>query len=236
MGSPDAIQKKHASTPHYVGHRDRVRQKFLTRLGEEFAEYELLELLLFSATPRGDTKPLAKTLLSVFGNLKGVLEAQPMDLQAIPGIGTVGLSLIKVIQTIMARTLHTDMIEKPLLDGWRQVVAYCSVKMSHLQKEQLRILFLDSKNQLIQDDVQQEGTVDQAPLYIREIIQRALNLGASGLIVVHNHPSGDPTPSQADIMITHKLNAATELLNIRVLDHLIIGKGRHVSLKAQGLF
>ncbi|MDC0345006.1 DNA repair protein RadC [Alphaproteobacteria bacterium] len=151
------------------------------------------------------------------------------------GVGETTVCLLKICQHVSIQRLKAPIMQKPLLDGWDQVATYCKAQMSHLQKEQLRTLFVDHKNQLLHDEVHREGTVDQAPLYIREILQRALDLGATGLILVHNHPTGDPTPSAADIAVTRNIQEAAKHLNIRVLDHLIIGKGRHISLKAQGM-
>ena len=220
---------------HYLGHRLRLRKKFLETGGNGVVDYELLELLLFGAIPRSDTKPLAKRLVCAFGSLRETLEASPEELLKISGMGEATTVMIKLCYRLGTELLKDKISDASILNGWRQVVDYCQAKMSHLKKEQIRILFLNHKNYLIQDEVHQEGTIDHATIYTREVVKRALALGASNLILVHNHPTGDPTPSQADILITRKIKAAIEVLDIHLLDHLIIGRGRYVSLRARGV-
>ncbi|MEM1140427.1 MAG: DNA repair protein RadC [Pseudomonadota bacterium] len=221
--------------PHYAGHRDRLRARF-TKSGESaLADYELLELLLFRAIPRRDVKPLAKALLEQFGSFSAVLSASPERLTEVPGIGeTVALDL-KIVQAAGLRLLQDEVLDRPALSSWRQLVEYCRASMMHQPTEQFRILFLDRKNVLIADEVQQTGTVDHTPVYPREVVKRALELSASALILVHNHPSGDPTPSEADITMTGQIVTAAEALGVIVHDHVIVGRQGHVSFKALGL-
>lgn len=221
--------------PHYHGHRARLRAKFDQAQGLGLADYELLELLLFQAIPRGDTKPLAKSLLQKFGSMASLLQADPALIQEVPGAGPAVVHTLKLMQAVMVKALQQDMMDKPILSSWKSVLDYCKATMAYDQKEALRLLFLDRKNQIIADEVQQTGTIDHAPIYPREVVKRALDLGASAIILVHNHPSGDPTPSVADIEMTHKVQEAARPLSIQVHDHLIIGKGSHTSLKSMGL-
>lgn len=202
---------------------------------EAVADYELLELILFAAFPRGDVKPLAKALLKKFKTFSGVIKASEIELLRFKGMGKAGVASLKVVES----SAHKLLLEKaqvgPLQSTLPQVIEYCKVAMGSLKNEQLRLLFLDKRHQIITDEVQQEGTVDHTPVYTREVIKRALELGASGLIIVHNHPSGDPTPSQADIKATKDIQSAAEKLSIQVHDHIIIGKDNHVSFRAKGL-
>lgn len=217
------------------GHRTRLRERFSQAQGIGLAEYELLELLLFLALPRGDVKPLAKSLLKRFGSLAALLNAEKGLILEIPGVGLGVLHVIQLVQTIMGKVLQQEMMKKPILASCQSVLDYCHATMAHDQREAVRLLFLDRKNQVIADEIQQTGTIDHAPLYPREVVKRALDLGASALIIVHNHPSGDPTPSRGDIDVTLKVQQAAASLGIEVYDHLIIGKGRHSSLKSMGL-
>jgi DNA repair protein RadC len=221
--------------PHYHGHRARLRGRFEQAKGKGIAEYELLELLLFLAIPRGDTKPLAKTLLQKFGSLAALSKAEEGLILETPGVGAAVLHVIQLIQALISKILQQEMMDKPLLASWQNVLDYCQATMAYDQRETVRLLFLDRKNKIIADELQQTGTVDHAPLYPREVVKRALDLGASALIIVHNHPSGDPTPSRGDIEMTLKVQEAARHLDIEVHDHLIIGKGRHSSLKSMGL-
>ncbi len=224
-----AIQK------HQIGHRSRLRERFLLGKLESVAEYELLEMILFSAFPRGDVKPLAKSLLKKFKSFSGVINASESELSQIKGMGTAAIASIKVIQS-SSQILLKHKAEKGLQQSTlQQVIDYCKVTMENLRIEQLRLLFLDKKNQLILEEVQQEGTVDHTPIYTREVIKRALEVGASGIIIVHNHPSGDPTPSQSDIVATRDIKSASEKLDIKILDHIIIGKGAYISFRHKGL-
>lgn len=221
--------------PHYHGHRARLRGRFERAQGKGVVEYELLELLLFLAIPRGDTKPLAKTLLQKFGSLAALSKAEEGLILETPGVGVAVLHVIQLMQAVISKILQQEMMDKPILGSWQSVLDYCQATMAYDQRETVRLLFLDRKNKIIADEVQQTGTVDHAPLYPREVVKRALDLGASALIIVHNHPSGDPTPSRGDIEMTLKVQEAARHLDIEVHDHLIIGKGRHSSLKSMGL-
>ena len=221
--------------PHYAGHRDRLRQRFLLAGPESLADYELLELLLFAAIPRRDVKPLAKKLLAQFGSFGAVLAADPVQLERRGGLGPGAVTTLKAVSAAAIRMLREDIAERPILSSWDRLLNYLQVAMKYEKAEQFRLLFLDRKNALIADEVQQRGTVDHAPVYPREVVRRALDLHASALILVHNHPSGDPAPSKADIDITKKLVNAAAAVNLIVHDHLIIGRSGHTSFKTLGL-
>jgi DNA repair protein RadC len=218
--------------PHYHGHRERLRERFRKGGSEALAEYELLELILFRAMPRRDVKPLAKALIARFGDFAGVVSARPERLQEIDGLGDAAITELKVIEAAARRLAKAAIEKKPSLSSFTAVIDYCRTAMAHLDREEFRILFLDKKNHLIADEVQGKGTVDHAPVYPREIMRRALELSACAIILVHNHPSGDPEPSTDDIYLTHQIIAVGKPLNIAVHDHLIIGKHGHVSMKS----
>ena len=220
---------------HYHGHRQRLKQRFQSAGAESCADYELLELFLFLLLPRADVKPIAKDLLNRFGNFEALLEADEKLIQEIKGVGPTISHALKVHQALLQRQLKQAIIRRPVLANWQQVLDYCQAHMSYNMREQLRLLFLDKKNQLIAAEVQQIGTVDHTPAYPREIVKRALDLGASGIIMVHNHPTGDATPSRADIDLTRHVHQAALSLGVHLYDHLIIGKGTHVSLRSLGL-
>lgn len=221
---------------HHHGHRDRLRTRFREQGDAALADYEVLELLLFRLIPRRDTKPIAKALLARFGTLAGVFGAPQHLLQEVKGVGeSVALDL-KLIATAAQRILKSELRNKQVLSSWSAVVDYCHAAMAHETQEQFRILFLDKRNVLIADEVQQRGTIDHTPVYPREVIKRALELSATALILVHNHPSGDPTPSRADIEMTKLIADAAKPLGITIHDHLIIGKDGHVSMKGLRLF
>ena len=222
-------------SPHYHDHRKRLRTRFLSDFGESMADYELLELLLCAAIPRRDVKPLAKTLLSRFGSLAGVLSANRAELQDIPQIGEGAVVLVKLTRAIALRQLRTRTEKAHILSSWQAVVDYCRAAMMHEKTEQLRILFLNNRNRLLADEVQQTGTVNHTPIYPREVAKRALELGATALILVHNHPSGDPTPSKDDIQTTRLIKEALSHLDITLHDHILIAGAETVSLKSQGL-
>jgi DNA repair protein RadC len=221
--------------PHYLGHRQRLRERFLAGGPEAVADYELLELLLFQAKPRGDVKPLAKALLARFGSFAAVLAAPPRNLAEIEGVGEASVVALKTVQAAALRMTRQELIDRPVINSWKKLVEYCHAAMAHEKVEQFRLLFLDGKNALIADEVQQTGTVNHTPVYTREVVKRALELGASALVMVHNHPSGDPTPSKDDIAMTKEVAAAAEKLGIALHDHLIIGRKGHSSLKSMGL-
>jgi DNA repair protein RadC len=198
-------------------------------------DYEMLELVLFAAVPRRDTKPLAKALIARFGSFAEVIAAKPARLLEIPGVGDAVVSQLKIVEAAAQRLAKGKVIGRPALSSWAALLDYCMAAMARSQNEEFRMLFLDRKNVLVADEVQSKGTVDHAPVYPREILRRALEHGASALILVHNHPSGDPTPSRADIDMTREIAAAAKALKIAVHDHLVIGRGGHASFKALGL-
>ncbi|WP_075289007.1 RadC family protein [Pararhizobium arenae] len=226
-----ALAASSGETAHYHGHRERLRNRFRDNGDNSLADYEILELLLFRLIPRRDTKPIAKALLERFGTLAGVLGAPPVLLQEVKGIGEAVALDLKLIAAVAHRTLKSELRGKQVLASWSSVIEYCHAAMAHETREQFRILFLDKRNALIVDEVQQTGTVDHTPVYPREVVKRALELSATALILVHNHPSGDPTPSRADIEMTKTIIDTAKPLGITVHDHIIIGRDGHVSLK-----
>ncbi len=219
----------------HAGHRERLRDRFLNAGPDSLADYELLELILFSALPRVDTKPMAKALLERFGSFAAVISADPRRLEEIKGLGRAGVVCLKAVQAAALAFMRDDIMDQPILSSWDKLLRYCKASMGHSTTEQFRILFLNNKNALIADEVQQRGTVNHTPVYPREVIKRALELGATAIIMVHNHPSGDPTPSQGDIAMTREVVEAAGKLHIAVHDHLIIGRNSHASFKALGL-
>lgn len=222
-------------TPHYHGHRERLRRRVLDRGVESLSDLEVLEYLLFSARPRGDTKPLAKTLIKRFGNLATVLNASREELATVASLGEASIAALKIVPEAARRLALEEASERPVIASWDKLLAYCRIAMGREKVEQFRLLFLDKKNRLIADELQQRGTVDHTPVYPREVIKRALELGASALILVHNHPSGDTTPSQADIEMTREVQEAAAKLGISVHDHIVISKSGHNSFKSLGL-
>ena len=230
---PDTTEKP--ASPH-AGHRDRLRARFMEAGPAALADYELLELLLFRSIPRRDTKPLAKALIARFGSFGAVLGADPKRLMEVEGVKQAVATDLKIAAAAAQRMLKDEIAAREVLSSWNAVLDYCRAAMAHETREQFRILFLDKKNALIADEVQQTGTVDHTPVYPREVMRRALELSATALILVHNHPSGDPAPSRADIEMTHKIAESAKTLNIAVHDHVIIGKTGHASLKGLGLF
>lgn len=221
--------------PHYHGHRDRLRQRFLTAGAEALQDHELLELLLFQAIPRRDVKPLAKQLLAGFGSFWGVVTATPDQLRRAAPLTDASIAALTVVGAAALRMARQQLINRPVIAHWQALLDYCQGAMGLQPVEQLRILFLDKKNQLIADEVQQRGTVDHTPVYPREVVRRALDLGALAVILVHNHPSGDPTPSRDDITMTREIAKALAGVEIRLHDHLVIGCGKHASFKSLGL-
>ena len=219
------------------GHRERLRRHFLKNLRGEIRmrDYELLELLLFGAYPRRDVQQLARDLIETFGSLSGVLAAEPAALLKVKDVGEAAVSLIKVAEALGIELAREGAVSGELLNNYDAVIGYCRARMGRRPAEEFRILFLDSRNRLLRDERQTTGTVNHAPAYPREICKRALEVGAAALILVHNHPSGDPTPSRADIEITRRIEAAAELLGISVHDHLIVTRGETLSFKAKGL-
>lgn len=218
--------------PHYLGHRERVRERFQRVGGDAFTDAELLEILLHTVIPRRDTKELAKSLLSRFGSFSGVLSAPPERLREFAGLGEVTINGLKVVQAVAQRYARDRIVpDMPILASWSALIDYCRSRMAFEDVEQFRILFLDKKNRLIADEVQQTGTVDHTPVYPREVIKRSLELSATAIILVHNHPSGDPAPSTADVQMTRAIADIAKPLGITVHDHIIIGKSGHASLR-----
>ena len=217
------------------GHRERLRARFLKGGAEAMPDYELLELALFAAIPRRDTKPLAKALLKRFGSFAEVIAAPRERLLEIPGVGDSVANHLKIVEAAAQRLAKTKVMGRPALSSWAALLDYCTAAMARSEKEEFRVLFLDRKNHLIANEVQNRGTVDHTPVYPREIVKRALELGASSIILVHNHPSGDPTPSKADIAMTREVTGAAKALGIALHDHLVIGRGGHSSFKSLGL-
>jgi DNA repair protein RadC len=218
-----------------TGHRERLRERFAKGGADAMPDYELLELALFAALPRRDTKPLAKALLARFGSFAEVIAAPRARLLEVKGVGDGIVHHLKIVEAAAHRLAKTRVINRPALSSWTALLDYCTAAMARSQNEEFRVLFLDRKNVLIADEVQNRGTVDHTPVYPREIIKRALELSASAIILVHNHPSGDPTPSKADIAMTREVAGAAKALGIAVHDHLVIGRGGHASFKSLGL-
>jgi DNA repair protein RadC len=217
------------------GHRERLRARFLKGGADAMPDYELLELTLFAALPRRDTKPLAKALLARFGSFAEVIAAPRARLMEVKGVGEGVANHLKIVEAAAHRLAKTQVIGRPALSSWTALLDYCTTAMARIAHEEFRVLFLDRKNVLIADEVQNRGTVDHTPVYPREIVKRALELSASAIILVHNHPSGDPTPSKADIAMTREIVAAAKALGLAVHDHLVIGRGGHASFKSLGL-
>jgi len=221
--------------PHFENHRQRLRDRFMTAGTTALADYELLELLLFRAIARRDVKPLAKTLLAEFGDFNRVISAPASRLRRVNGVGEAVIQELKIVEAAAHRLGQARVMGQNALTSWSSLMDYCKVSMAHRETEQFRILFLDRKNVLIADEEQATGTVDHVPVYPREVVKRALELNASALILVHNHPSGDPTPSQADIAMTERVNAALGVLGITLHDHVIIGLATDASFRNLGL-
>ncbi|MEI8153824.1 MAG: DNA repair protein RadC [Hyphomicrobiales bacterium] len=219
------------SAPHYLGHRERLRERFLQAGPDAVTEYELLELVLFRAIPRRDVKPLAKALIAKFGSFSEVVSAPRPRLREIDGLGEAAIAEIKIVQAAAGRLTRGEAKKRTVQSSWSAVLAYCRATMAFAEKEQFSIIFLDKRNQIIADETQQTGTVDHTPVYPREVVKRALELSATALILVHNHPSGDPTPSRADIQMTQQIVEIAKPLGISVPDHIIVGKEGHASLK-----
>jgi DNA repair protein RadC len=227
--SPESTQ------PHYTGHRQRLRERFLCSSKGSLADYELLEIMLFAATPRTDVKPLAKQLLLRFGSLAGVITANNEELRQVKGVNDAVLAQVKVVQELAERLLKHDLDEKPILQSWKALLDYSRATMGHLKKEQFRLLFLNKKHMVIADELQAYGTIDQTPVYPREVVKRALQLEASAIIMVHNHPSGDTRPSTADIQITKQIMQAADAVGVSLHDHIIISSKGHYSFRAHGV-
>ncbi len=227
MSQPD----REDEAPHYLGHRDRLRARFAEAGGDSMPDYELLELILFRSIPRRDVKPIAKEILKRFGTFAETLAAPPQRLMEIDGVGESVVTDLKIVEAAARRLAKGAVAKRPVLSSWSAVLDYCRTAMAFAEREQFRLLFLDKRNALIADEVQQSGTVDHTPVYPREVVKRALELSASALILVHNHPSGDPTPSPADIAMTREIMEVAKPLGIAVHDHILVGREGHASLK-----
>jgi DNA repair protein RadC len=219
------------SPPHYLGHRERLRSRFREAGADAVTDYELLELVLFRTIPQRDIKPLAKALIAKFGSFAEVLAAAPQRLEEVKGIKEATATDLKIVHAAASRLARGQVKKRPVLSSWSAVLDYCRTAMAFADKEQFRVLFLDKRNQLIADELLQTGTVDHTPVYPREVVKRALEVSATAIILVHNHPSGDPTPSRPDIQMTQSIVEIAKPLGISVHDHIIVGKEGHTSLK-----
>lgn len=224
-----------SATRHYHGHRERLRQRALEGDGGHLKDYELLELILYAFIPRVDTKPIAKELLTRFGTVSGVLAAPPERLMEVKGVGETAASYLRAASLLLKHAAADQIADRPVISNWAALLNYVKLALRHEKSEQARVLYLDRKNKLIADEIAGRGTVDHAPIYPREIARRALELSASAVILVHNHPSGDPTPSRADIDLTREIEKALAPLEIKVHDHLVVGATETISMKAKGL-
>jgi DNA repair protein RadC len=228
-----------APAPHYLGHRARLQERLLNAGAEALPDYELLEVLLAASNPRGDTKPLAKALIDHFGGFAAALSADPDELRRVRvdgrGLGNAGIAMLKAVREAALRLSRSELRQSDVIGSWDKLIDYCKANIAHGKIEEFHLLFLDRKNALIKHERQQRGTIDHTPVYPREVVKRALELNATALILVHNHPSGDPTPSKADIAVTKDIVRAAGPLGVTVHDHLIIGRGRHTSLRDLGL-
>lgn len=232
----EVVELGRASKPpsYLANHRKRLRTRFMEGGAQAMPDYELLELVLFRSIPRQDVKPLARHLLDTFGDFNRVLSAPPDRLAVVQGVGSAVVQDLKIVEAAAHRMARSRIMQKHVISNWDAVLDYCHTSMAHRETEQFRILFLDRKNMLIADEEQARGTVDHVPVYPREVVKRALELNASAIILVHNHPSGDPTPSEADISMTAQINAAAQALGLTLHDHIIIGKSQELSFRSAG--
>ncbi|MBY0407633.1 MAG: DNA repair protein RadC [Rickettsiales bacterium] len=221
--------------PLHSGHRKRLRERFLTAGPAALADYELLEMVLFPAKPVGDVKPMAKMLLAAFGSFGRVLHASPIELMKVEGVNEAAVVAIKVVMAASERLLKEEMADKPIINSWEALLNYARVHIGHQKEEEFHVLFLNNKLEMMADERQQKGTVNHTPVYPREVVKRALEIGASSIILVHNHPSGDVNPSKADVDVTRQIVQAARALGIEVHDHIIIGAKKHFSFKAKEL-
>ncbi|MEM6678426.1 MAG: DNA repair protein RadC [Pseudomonadota bacterium] len=221
--------------PHYHNHRARLRARFLEAGGQALADYEMLELVLFRAIPRLDVKPLAKRLIKAFGDYNGAITAPPARLAEIQGMGDAAIAELKIVEAAAQRLARARALGRDAISSWQALIDYCTTAMAHRDTEQFRVLFLDRKNMLIADEAQGEGTVDHVPVYPREVVKRGLALNASALILVHNHPSGDPAPSRADVEMTRAIEDAARAVGLTLHDHVVIGREEQASFRALGL-
>jgi DNA repair protein RadC len=227
--------KDEKDKPHYLGHRHRLRDKLLKNGPDSLADYELLELLLALAIPRIDVKPLAKILLKEFASFAGVIAADPAQLRKVKGVGEGAIAGLKTVRAAALLMTKQELIDRPVIGNWQKLLDYCRITLAEEKIEQFHLLFLDHKNALIAHERQQTGTIDHAPVYPREVVKRALELEASAIIMVHNHPSGDPTPSKDDVAMTKAVAQAAEKLGILLHDHVVVGRKGHKSMRSLGL-
>ena len=229
--------KQPAADPmsHTAGHRARLRKRLLEGGADALADHEVIEYLLALGRPRVDTKPIAHALIRRFGSLAAVLNADPKALENHPGMGETSAAALKVVALAARRLARATVQDQPILGSWQALIDYLTIDMAHLTVERVRVLYLNAQNRLILDHHVGDGSIDEAAIHPREVVKRALEIGATALILVHNHPSGSPQPSRADIQITGRIAEAGRLLGIVVHDHIVIGREGHVSLKAQGL-
>jgi DNA repair protein RadC len=235
MTAEAALKAPTEKEPDHAGHRARLRERFLKGGSSAVADYELLEMILYSASPRADTKPLAKKLLAHFGDFAKVMHATPVELAKVKGMGEAAIAAVKTVQLASERLLKAEVTQGPIIQSWTALLDYCRISMGHKKVEEFRVLYLNHKHALIADEILQTGTVNHAPVYPREVVKRALDLGASAMILAHNHPSGDATPSKDDIDITKQIVAAAASLGLTVHDHLIIAGSKHYSFKSKGI-
>ncbi len=217
------------------GHRTRLRKRLLDGGAEALGDHEVIELLLMQAVPRRDMKPLARSLIQRFGSLAGVFQADPRTLEGHPGMGEATVAALKVVTVAATRLARQKVREAPVIGSWQALIDYLTIDMAHLTRERVRVLYLNAKNMLILDELVGDGSIDEAAIHPREVIRRALDIGATALILVHNHPSGSPEPSRADIDVTNRIAEAGRLLGVSVHDHVVIGREGHISLRAKGL-
>ncbi|MEM7520145.1 MAG: DNA repair protein RadC [Pseudomonadota bacterium] len=232
--SPEAVPPG-AKQPSYIkDHRQRLRARFMGGGPDAMPDYELLELVLFRAIPRRDVKPLARALMDAFGDFNRVVSAREARLREVPGVGDAVIVELKIVEAAAKRLARAKVMQRHVISSWDALLDYCHTTMAHLETEQFRVLYLDRKNLLMADEEQGKGTVDHVPVYPREVAKRALELNASAMILVHNHPSGDPTPSTSDIEMTEQIARACDALGLNLHDHLIIGKSTELSFKSAG--
>jgi DNA repair protein RadC len=234
---PETAQTREAAPPppSAEGHRARMRTRLLAGGADTLADHEMLEMVLFLALPRRDTKPLARLLLARFGSFAAAIAAPVTDLRSIDGLGDAGVAALKTVQAAAVRLARAEVLQQPVLGNWDRLMEYLNVVLARERIEQFRVLFLDNRNRLLADEAQARGTVNHTPVYPREVVKRALELHATALILVHNHPSGDPTPSADDIAMTREVKAAAQALSVVLHDHVIVGNGRWLSLRREGL-
>ena len=230
------MPEQREEAPGHLGHRARMREKLLKAGPDALLDHELLEMVLFMALPRRDTKPIARALIARFGGFAGAIAAPLPALREVPDLGEAGAAALKTVQAAALRMMRLEVLDRPVLNNWDALIGYLNAALGRESVEQFRVLFLDSRNRLIADEAQARGTVNHTPVYPREVVKRALELHATALILVHNHPSGDPRPSRADIEMTEEVRVAASALGITLHDHLVIGRGQHVSFKREGLF